>query len=203
MTAATFSPAHPASVASEWFTADVFYRPRAGEDRISHGERLIDNRDSLHPIQTVADETNVIALKCFMILLAIPFYTLGVMATHIVRCFTLIGSNLAKGEISEAFLSLIQEVWAVAKTPIYGLAIAFYAFVGIFAPLPMRAIIAQLERDWSGSERRYSLCKLDGVGDYFTNRTSKTTMFLAFCFQPFGPLNNPDRVHSYQVKNLV
>ena len=195
-----YTPVNPIHTESDWFTAQVNY---TFNGRARAKIQTIDNRDREHPIQMVDDPVSTIALKCFLILIGLPFYTLGVMATHTVRCFTLIGKNLSEGNFTEAFLSLIQEVWAVAKAPIYGLAIAFYAAVGILFPLPMRSVIAQLERDWSGSDRSHSLCVLkteNGIRDYFFDRKSKNTVFLAHCFQPIGELNNIAKVQSYTVE---
>ncbi len=203
-----YTPQNPLHDPSEWFTAQVDYLSKSVKNGIATRKELIDNRDPEHPIRTFNDKVQDIAIKCFLILFGLPFYTMGVMATHAVRCITLIGTNLVKCELSEIFLSLIQEVWAIAKAPIYAIAIEFYAIAGIVFPLTLRSVIAQLECDWSGSERYYDVRRAKNseeadarLADYFTNRNSKTTFFLAFCFQPMGELNNPDRVDRYGIIN--
>jgi hypothetical protein len=204
MSTISYSHENPIREPAEWFTAQVDYFSKKREAFLRQVQ-LIDNRDPENPIRTVNDTVQDVAGKCFMILIALPFYTVGVMLTHAVRCFTLMGSHAAKGEFTEAFLSLIQEVWAVAKSPIYAFAIAFYAVIGMICPLTMRSVIGQLERDWSGSERFYDWRRKTGddlnaaLTEYFTHRTSKTTFFLAFCFQPMGKLHDAQRVRGYQV----
>jgi hypothetical protein len=204
----TFSPDHPITGMSEWFSAKVDYFTTKVRSGVATQIEIIDNRDPEHPMRMVGDEVNEIAMKCFLILIGLPFYTIGVMAVHAIRCVTLVGTNLANGEFSEAFLSFIQEIWAVAKAPIYALAIEFYAILGIVCPLTMRIVIAKLERDWSGSERFHDIRRMESqdeynnnIAQYFKERESKTTAFLAFCFQPLGELNDVARVHSYQIKN--
>jgi hypothetical protein len=196
-----YTPQNPAHINSDWFIAKVNYATSHG--RLFCRSQTIDNRNPERPIQMVDDEVSTIALKCFLILLGLPFYAIGVMATHIIRCFTLIASNLVRGDFCEAFLSLVQEVWAVVKAPFYALAIEFYAALGLCWPLPIRSVIAQLERDWSGSERKDSLLldKTDtAFFKYFTMRQSKGTIFLAHCFQPICELNNPN-VRGYTITN--
>jgi len=196
-----YTPDHPAQIDSDWFVAEVDYLRSDG--RVFKRSQTIDNRDPNHPLQMVDDQIGLIALKCFLILVGLPFYAAGVVFTHVIRCFTLVGNNLMHGDIPEAFLSLIQEVWAVVKAPFYALAIEFYAAVGIFWPLPIRSVIAQLERDWSGSTRSDSLL-LDktenAIGNYFINRQAKGTIFLAHCFQPISELFDP-KVQRYRITN--
>ena len=124
-----YTPDNPYTGKLQWFEADVHFR---GFQRLYTGSELIDNRDSSQPIRTENNKVDVIALKCFLILIGMPFYTTAVMAVHVIRSFTLVSTNLVKGELSEAFLSLVQQVWAVAKAPFYGLAILFFAILGMY-----------------------------------------------------------------------
>jgi hypothetical protein len=198
-----YTPFDPIQGAPEWFIAEVVSFKR---NRENTAKQLIDNRDPLHPWRTVCDSTSVVATKHFLILLGLPLYTLGVMGTHVIRCFTLVGTNLLKGCPSESFFSLIQEVWAVAKAPIFSCALFLCAISGLAFPLVMRSAVAKVEQVWSGSERDDSVLRLENpraaIAEYFVDRTSKKTCFLAFCFQPIGELNDPARVRSYRVISM-
>jgi hypothetical protein len=184
-----------------WYTARVEKKSSG-----TYVDEIIDNRDPANPIRTPFDLLSDISSKCFAILIGLPFYTAAVMGTHAIRSATLLTTYLVKGEMQEAVASVAQEIWAIVKAPFYAIAMMFWTLPGIFDPLPNRSIIARLEAEWSGSERQYDLLRMrkgekfpPSLFEYFTDRHSKVTFFLAFCFQPKGSLNDSERVNSYKV----
>jgi hypothetical protein len=207
-TADSYTPQNPITEAPDWYAAYVKIKVEDSSAVTHKRIQVIDNRDPNCPVSMIGDPINLIAFKCFLVLIAFPFYSAGVMATHLVRCITLVSYNLYQKDFSESLLSLSQEIVAVVKVPFYGLAIEFSAILGLLLPLPMRSLIASLERDWSGSEKKDSFFRIkdqnekdEKLKNYFINRHSKLTIFLAHCFQPLGKLNNPERVASYKVAN--
>ncbi len=179
---------------TSWLLAEVEYHKGFVE------YVAVDNRDAAK-LMYLPDKVQDIAAKCFLILMGLPLYSAVIAAAHAVRCVTLVSANLLKRDLPEAWFSLAQEVCFLVKTPLYVLAVECAALCGLVFPLPMRPVIATLEREWSGVERKddvRKLVKTDQQRPWWTDRSAKMHGFLAFCFQPIGSLSDGSRIDRYR-----
>lgn len=104
----------------------------------------------------------------------------------------------------ETPMALLKCVWDLIRAPFYALGMEFCALCGILSPITWRPRLAAVEREWREFDRSHHMLErftTDGgvtwkdrseerISDYFTNRHSESVFYIAYCFQPWGSLND-------------
>jgi hypothetical protein len=167
------------SLAEPWYTAEV---------KLVNGNMRYEifNRETLLRYQH--EPVRMIAFKCAMLVIGIPFYLFAYSLFHIVRVPFCIVNELS-------FRTVPYSIWAIVKAPFYAIAFEFACLYGIFKPLEGRALISKVESDWHEKTRKDAIIFLkDSLENVIWNALTHThyqhTYFLAFCMQTRGPIND-------------
>ena len=197
----------------DWATANVYFRRTDGK---VDGRVEIINTKTLQRYNH--EETcDTVTKGVILATLGIPAYTIANLAGHVIRAVTLVFSLFYKcianffteGNPLVALKKLIINltyqlpkillvtIWAVVKAPICAIAMEFCAIGVIASPLDWRVKLGDVERFWRGTDRKNHMTEGKGnavqekITDFFTNVDSPNGFFLAYCFQPWGSLNDP------------
>jgi hypothetical protein len=198
----------------DWATANVYFRRTNGTE---DGRVEIINKRTKQ--RYVYEELNDTRIKgALLATLGIPASAVFSLAAYVVRFVTLIFSlifetiaNFFKENPFEAFKKLIvnityeipailvETIWSIAKTVICAPAMEFCAIATIFNPLKWRVHLGDVERFWRGTDRRHNIWTvrnsddgMDACKSFFTDRKSPYGCFIAYCFQPWGSLDDVD-----------
>jgi hypothetical protein len=166
-----------------WQNETVVFRDTSANER-----RRIEMVNTRTGLRYLHDPLCDIALKCFLLFLATPFYLVGYTAWHTIRLPVV---SLCHPT------ALLEQIWTIVRAPFYCLKLHFYAVYGIFNPLEGRAGIGAAEAALHQTDRRhdwkYGPQKSDfqWLREALTERDFRYTHFLAFCMQPFGKTSDP------------
>jgi hypothetical protein len=162
----------------------------------------------------VHDEREVISCKAAMIAtVGLPAYTLANVAFNVFRLVTLVLADISRaiarffsGSLVDS-LALFYEIplsigvvfWALIKATFCAPAMLGAAIFSVFSPLEGRVLLGDVERYWRGTTRKDHFCEAntdiaERTADFFTNRDSPYAFFLAYCFQPWGSLDDANVV---------
>jgi hypothetical protein len=190
-----------------WETARVTYRNKKGEEKTSI--QIIDHRTD-PPLQYRRDPMRLISLKCALLVLAIPLFTVLSGVGYCARAISLVVCTLGRllyslilarswGDVKRIGFKLLSEpatlLCQAAGDTIRLVGLAFvmmvYCVYGILFPLHGRALAGQVERLIRGSDKSNSLLQSDhlmaDLKDFLTNKDSKYCQYWAICFQPIAP----------------
>jgi hypothetical protein len=194
-----------------WATANVYYTHHDGteEDR---GE--IVNTKTMMRYKWLP-RSDIRATAATLATVGIASYTVANIAFNVIRAVTLIFSLIVKSfanfftdgnpliAMKKLIINLTYEVVktlaitvvALVKAPFCAIAMEFCAIGAIISPLDWRVRVGDVERFWRGTDRFDNMSMNDEnfpnkVYDFFTNNNSQNTFFLAYCFQPWGSLND-------------
>src|ERR1700722_1105444 len=166
------------------------------------------------------EEAYVVAFKCFLLVFAIPFYTVGKMAWHLFKLPFEIGvvafDTLVKSgqqfalqrcyegihEMRRGFLQGVEiagdELIEVVKAPLFGLGAELAAIGGMIKPHRFRAWEAIVENRWqngiSYKEDFRNIPPREGENcwqAFVKDIQEKRPFYLAYCFQVSGNVNDP------------
>lgn len=175
--------------------------------------QIIDMRTN-PPTQYWHDPMYVISCKCAVLALIIPFFLIGNLVFRGVRIPVLVLGTLIRSSYQllhqrtaeslqklfvdwtwEAPAALVQGICDFVKAPFCALDMWLCAIYGIFNPLEGRILVSRAERRWRGSDRTHDATRFKDMNRFFTelftDRHSKNCHFIAYCFQPIGPVNAP------------
>jgi hypothetical protein len=165
------------------------------------------------------EDARTVAFKCALLLLAIPFYTVGRMAWHLCKTPFAVGAvafealaksgeQFARLKCSEGFKEMGRglfkaldtagdELFEVVKAPFFGLGAEFVAFCGIFKPHHFRGWEALIEKKWQNGAsykddfRNIPARKNENCLQAFVKDVrEKRPFYLAYCFQVRGNVND-------------
>jgi hypothetical protein len=145
------------------------------------------------------EEAHVVAFKCFVLVFAIPFYTVGKMAWHLFKIpcglfqsLEIVGNNLLE----------------VVKAPLFGIGAELAAIGGIIKPYKFRTWEAIVENKWqNGVSYKEDFRKIPPrKGEncwqaFMKDIRQKRPLYLAYCFQVRGNVNDP-RIHVIRRESL-
>lgn len=141
--------------------------------------------DPQHRTRYRQEPLAIIAWKCAMLLVGTPFYCLAYTAIHLIRLPIVALSTLSP-------LTVAKQVWKIARTPFYGIALWFSALYGVVKPLEGRALFGKWEKKLhDGKGLHQSLQKSDlplsqVLWETFAGSEIHASLFLGFCMQPIG-----------------
>ncbi len=188
------------SLPSGWDNAQVFFRSRNGVDERRRIEILDLETNERYPQEPLV----MIAFKCLGLFLFVNtayfvFYTIVQFA----RLFIVPVVNLSR-------LAFFKEAQQVVKIPFFYIEMQFAALYGVFKPLEGRAYFAKLESDlhWGKTRKEaeqyrkeeHSIFEL--AKDAFCNEDPETALFVAFCMQPLGRVDDPHIIRFERIQNL-
>ncbi len=133
----------------------------------------------------------MVAAKCGMLFIGLPFYFLAYTAVHLIRLpiVTLVNAS------PTAFL---KQIWKLARIPFYWVGLEFAAFYGVFKPLEGRALFGDLERSLHDEKPRRQAVNYKNELSWFrvcwntlSLKENPSTLFIGFCMQPYGALLEP------------
>jgi len=166
------------------------------------------------------EEAHVVAFKCALVVLGMPFYTLGKMVWHAVKTPLEIGalalnilaeagSDFAQGKLYEGSTllrkGLIQSseklgngVYEIIKSPIFGIGAAFGGICGVIKPFRGRTIEARVENAWqNGVSHKNDFRNIpprageNCLQAFFKDVLDSRPFYLAHCFQIRGNTHDP------------
>ncbi len=198
----------------DWATANVYFRRKDGS---IDGRAEIINTKTLQRYNH-EEKCDTITKGVILATLGIPAYTIANIACHVVRAVTLTFSTFYKSianfftegnpfvALKKLVINLTYQIpkilfitiWALVKAPICAIAMEFSAIGVIASPLDWRVKLGDVERFWRGTDRKNHMTEGDHNGkdvqekitSFFTDVDSKSGFFLAYCFQPWGSLND-------------
>ena len=199
----------------DWATYRVHFQRKNGnvESRLEIVNKKTNLRYHYEHSSETACKAGVLAT------MGIPAYSIANLAMQVVRAVTVVFSVVLKSfiDLLTAFslntvknffvnltfkvpLAILKSIWAIVKTPLCALAMEFCAICAIFKPITWRVHLAKVESFWRGTDRKHHLFE-DGtakghevgnrISNFFSDPDSKYGFFLAYCFQPWGSMNDP------------
>lgn len=164
------------------------------------------------------DSVNIVAMKCLMVVLATPIYTMGKICWYL--CQTTIdvsaivldtlykvGQEIVYGRLNESSVEMRHEfsqlsdaigdgLFEIVKAPIFALGVELVALYGILKPYHGRKFEALIENAWqkgvsSKNDLRNIPQKENCVEDLLQGIRDSRPLYLAYCFQVRGNLSNP------------
>lgn len=168
-----------------------------------------------------------IAFKCFLIAIGLFPFTLAYIGFQALRAPILMTTTLIRSSVelicnfgSESILnftvSLLYEIPAVliqgianaVRAPFYAIRMGFAALYGIVFPLQGRVSVGEIEKQWRfNASRRLDpwhrgddTQRAQAWNSLFTDRHSPYVFFLAYCFQSFGKIDDPQVVSAVPLR---
>lgn len=161
------------------------------------------------------EESYVVATKCALIALGMPFYTLGTMcwqtlrtvvsvsatvfetvskmADHLSLCRGFQAALVLRAGVLHSANTLGTGLYEIIKAPLFALGCELAALYGIFKPYHGRKFEAMIENAWQhGANFKEDFRKIppDAQGDCFSecrkDVADTQAYYLAHCFQPRG-----------------
>lgn len=164
------------------------------------------------------DPSYVVAMKCFMIFLAMPIYTAGKLMWNVFKTpvdivavaidtFVNMGEKfcslqLYEGciEIKEGCVQIIKTLgsglFEIIKAPIFGFGAELAALYGIFKPYHGRKMEGMVENAWQAGASYKGNCQSSPRGNescwkaFLKEMRSATPTYLAQCFQVRGNIHD-------------
>jgi hypothetical protein len=160
------------------------------------------------------DGPTVVKIKCFLLILGTPFYTIGQMGWQFGRTFIKVVPILIKilsetwkqpfvtsdskmgREFSQLHSVIGDGLFEIIKAPIFGFGIEVAALCGIFKPFHARHFEAIIERIWQQGvsyrcDFRY-IYKENGYKAIPQGVSELRPLYLAYCFQPRHNVKDSD-----------
>ena len=148
------------------------------------------------------DSVSTVAIKCGIVAFALPFYLVAVMVVDFVKIFVDIGRffvDIARGEsFHKAGYNLLSRVGGdisgLVCAPWYALGMWIASIEGVlFDPMKGRAEAGLIERKWHGVDFYHDLLRKG-----WHKGGDESVIFLGFCFQKVGNLNDDKRATGAQ-----
>jgi hypothetical protein len=207
---------------------ETFFDKTTGQKRVvTRKDAVITYIEDVGTGALYLDETtDIIAMKCVLTALGMPFYALGKMCWHAIKTFSKIcwiasemfpqiGHQLVLGDLFEAakesmrgFVQVSQVcgtgLLEIVKSPLFALGCELAAIYGIFRPYQGRVFEAWIEKQWEkGASYKDDLRNVSYSGEDPWTSFKKCIqdahpVFFDYCFQSRGSVNDSRIVVLYR-----
>jgi hypothetical protein len=173
---------------SGWVNVNVEFRHTDG--KITRRIEILNTRNQNRYLQ---EPMAMISFKCFGLFVSIvPVYFLLYTTYHLIRLPVVTVLNLSP-------MAFFNQIWKIARIPIYFFALELAALYGVFCPLEGRAWFGYLESQLhNGKTRREAeqyqkrqIPPLQLGWESLLAVESRTSLFVAFCMQSIGNTADP------------